>query len=80
MKDQNILKKELIGKFVEVLDSTNKSNIGIKGTITDETKYTIKINNKTLFKKNIILKLKNLKIKGEKLLGRPEDRIKVKIK
>ena len=77
---ENILKKELIGKFVEVLDSTNKSNIGIKGTVTDETKYTLKINNKTLFKKNMILKLKNLKIKGEKLLGRPEDRIKVKIK
>ena len=80
MKPSDVLRTELIGKFVEVLDSTNKANIGIRGKITDETKHTIIIDKKTLFKKNITIKIQNLKINGKKLVSRPEDRIKVKIK
>jgi len=34
---------ELIGQEIEITNSKNKSNIGLKGKIVDETKYTIKI-------------------------------------
>jgi len=77
---KSIIKYELIGNQAEIVDSTNKSNIGIKGKITDETKYTIIINKKRLFKKNITLimkiKDKKYKIKGELLTKRPKDRLK----
>ena len=56
---KQITKYEFIGSYAEIVDSTNKSNIGIKGKIIDETKNTILIEQKNkqkrLFKKNIIL-------------------------
>jgi len=77
------LKGELIGKEVVVVDSKNKSNIGIEGKIVNETKNTIWVsdkesNLKKLIKKNIVLLFKNEKIKvdGKILVGRPEDRLK----
>ncbi len=72
----NITKKEFIGKIAEVIDSTNKSNIGIKGIIRDETKYLIMIENKKLIKKNITIKINNVTIKGKQITKRPEERIK----
>ena len=73
---------ELIGEEIEVVEATNKSNLGIKGKIVDETKETIIIEDesksKTLLKKNIIFKLiKSGKIiAGTEVAKRPEDRIK----
>ena len=78
---KSITKYELIGSYAEIVDSTNKSNIGIKGKITDETKYTIIINKKRLFKNNITLiikiKEKKYKIQGKLLAKRPKDRLKI---
>lgn len=73
---------ELIGEPIEVVESTNKSNIGLKGKIVDETKFTIKVSNqgkiKTLFKSTLLFKLgKNGKIiNGKNMMKRPEERIK----
>ena len=84
MKSKDIIKQELIGSLIEVIDSKNKSNIGIKGKIIDETKNTIIIekNNqkKRLFKNNITIKI-NIKnqtiiISGKLLSGKLKDRIK----
>ncbi len=80
----NILKHELIGLDIEVVEANNKSMIGLKGKVVDETRNILVIETKNGEKK--ILK-KDLKIKtevegekiiitGKKLVGRPEDRIK----
>ena len=83
MTRKDIFRHELIGEEIEVVDSKNKSNLGIHGKIIDETKETIKIrqDNGTevvLMKKIITFKLvKTGKvILGEQIAGRPEDRLK----
>lgn len=81
---RDIVRYELIGLESEVIGSKNKSNLGIKGKIVDETKNTISIEQKNkikkLLKSNIILKIKigdqEIKIPGERLSGRPKERIK----
>ncbi|MCK4928921.1 MAG: ribonuclease P protein component 1 [Methanosarcinales archaeon] len=40
---QNLIHHELIGLEVAVVDSTNTAQIGIKGTVIDETRNTIHI-------------------------------------
>lgn len=40
---KNVLGHELIGLSVVVLDSTDKSRIGINGKVIDESKNTLKI-------------------------------------
>ena len=75
-----IIQGELIGVKVKVIDSKNKSNVGVHGKITHETKKTLTIGDKMMFKNNITLQIGNLKVRGEKLLGRPEERIKFKVK
>ncbi len=84
MNIKDIIKHELIGLNIEIINSKNKSNIGIKGKIIDETKHTLKIKKgdkiKTVFKKNIILKTKvnnhSIKIDGYKLVKRSYERVK----
>lgn len=43
LSPHNLIHHELIGLEVEVIDSTNKVQIGIKGKVKDETKNTLKI-------------------------------------
>ena len=81
---KDITKYELIGLKAEVSDAKNKANVGIKGKIIDETRNIIIIETKKgvkkLVKANITLDVffqdKKIRIKGELLVGRPEDRIK----
>lgn len=70
------MKVFLIGKQAEVIESTNKSQIGLKGTIEDETKYSFVIDGKRVLKKNCTLKVGDLVVDGSKILKRPFDRIK----
>lgn len=59
-KPKNPLKGGLIGLEVHVIGSSNKSQIGLRGKIIDETKNTVVIekssSRKRLLKKNIMLK------------------------
>lgn len=79
----NVLTKEFIGSQLKVVDSKNKANIGIKGKIIDETKYTFVVETekgrKMLLKKNIIAEIcykgKTYTIKGEKIAKRPYERV-----
>ena len=73
---KKILQHELIGLVAEVVDAKNKSNIGIKGIIKDETKYTLMIGKKRIMKKQTKIKIKNMLISGEKLVGRHSERVK----
>ena len=83
MARKDIFPHELIGEEIEVVDSKNKSNIGIHGKIIDETKETLKVhqgNGKeaVLMKSIITFKLCSTGkvISGEQVARRPEDRLK----
>ncbi len=73
---------ELIGQEIEVLMSVNKTQVGLRGKIVDETKETfmIQIGNarKRVFKRGTELMLvsSKQKISGESVLRRSEERLK----
>lgn len=75
-------KKNFIGKVIEI--TKPNSNIGLKGTIIDETKYSFSLNTtkgkKVILKKNLEFitefQGKKINIKGSDLIGAPKDRIK----
>ena len=83
----NLIKDEWIGKKVKIIDSKNKSCIGMKGLIIDETKNKIVIKTNKGERKDIIKDISkiffvddNIIIDGKITTKRPEDRIKIKIK
>ncbi len=87
-KRNELIKHELIGRNIEIIDSTNKANIGLKGKVLDETKHLLIIDTSKGIKK--VPKTGNLfqiqylgekiNIKGELLFGAPAERIKTKVK
>ena len=86
---KNILLHELIGLQVEVLSSRNPSHVGIRGTVIDETMKTLIIETekgrKIIEKKvaTFLFKLPSgvkVKVEGKYLVGRPEDRLKRRLK
>ncbi len=86
---KNVIQHELIGLTTEVCESTNKANLCLKGKVVDETKNMIVIKSKDKAKRiqkkgnRFLFDLpdgKKVKINGERILMRPEDRIKLKVK
>jgi ribonuclease P protein subunit POP4 len=86
---KNLVKHELIGLTAEVAASTNKFNVGIKGLVVDETKNTLTIETEAGLKRvqkrgtAFIFKIpsgKRVKVDGNKIAIRPEDRMKIKVK
>jgi len=81
---QDIVRHELIGLNIEIMEAKNPSLAGLKGKIIDETKNTITIQHKNttkkLIKNQIKMKIeihnKTIMVNGEDLVGRPADRIK----
>ena len=85
MNNRKFVKYEFIGAEIEIIDSKNKSLIGEKGKITDETKNMFALDNgKKIIKSQCTFKMKinkkTIEIKGEALAGRPEDRVKKQLK
>ncbi|MEK6905573.1 MAG: ribonuclease P protein subunit [Nanoarchaeota archaeon] len=83
MARKEIFPYELIGEAIEIVSSKNKSNLGIKGKIIDETKETITVaqdNGKDVVLMKQIVTFKLMKsgkiISGEVIAKRPEDRLK----
>jgi len=77
------LSSEFIGLQTEIVDSNDKSGIGLTGKITFETQKTFTINTdhgqKTIPKQHTSWKFANDQvINGNLIAKRPEDRIKVK--
>jgi RNase P/RNase MRP subunit p29 len=75
--------EEFIGCEITITNSNNKSQIGIKGTIINETKktFTIQTNKQEKSKKTIIKQSCTFIINGKTMNGndiaqRPEERIK----
>lgn len=81
---RNILQHELIGLEAEVADSTNKGLVGTKGKVMMETKNTITIGTRTVPKKGTQLLFRlggqTVRVNGDRLVARPEERIKKKMK
>ena len=81
MGTKDIVSTNLIGKDIEITKSKNKSLVGVKGKVIDETKNMIILDNqKKLIKSQSTFKIKiknnTYEIDGKVLQTRPEDRIK----
>ena len=85
VSSENILQNELIGLKVEVTESTNETLENKRGVLVDETRNTFTLNEngelKKKKKKEITLLIQTpegekVKVKGRKLVVRPEDRTK----
>jgi ribonuclease P protein subunit POP4 len=85
---RNILRHELIGLEAGVVRSRNPSHCAVKGFIVDESMKTLVIEqdgeSKRVPKRDatFIIKLPSglVEVEGAALYGRPEDRVKKKIK
>lgn len=84
-----ILKHEFIGLRAKVVNSSNPNDVGIEGKVINETRNTFIINhgnkNKTIAKNTAVFHftLSNgttVEINGKTIVGRPEDRIKKKLR
>lgn len=88
-KPKNLPRHELIGLRVLVSGSENSSEEGTSGKVVDETKNTLTIdteNGEKRIKKTgrtfdfDLPSGKTVRVKGEVIEGRPEERIKAKLK
>lgn len=83
-KFPDIARDELIGRPIKITAAKNKANLGISGKVVDETKNWFVIDTaagqKKLAKKGNIFQIlylgKKIDIRGELLIGSPEERIK----
>jgi len=82
----NLLQHELIGLRITVVESSNSNLLGLEGTVVDETRNMLVIEDK---RKNLkkIPKVRNrfifrlergvdVSVNGKQIISRPEDRIK----
>ena len=86
---KDLVRHELIGLEVKVAESTNKSAVGLEGTVIDESRNTLTVRTakgpKSLVKEQcifsfLLLSGERVRVDGKVLVGRPEDRIKKKQK
>ncbi len=84
----NILRHELIGLDVRIVQDSNPCNISLSGKVIDESRNTVSIRVgdevKRIAKQNATFSFslpeKVVEVEGQALVGRPEDRVKRKIK
>jgi ribonuclease P protein subunit POP4 len=84
MDEQSLVKDELIGRNVRILQCTDPTFVNICGIIIDETKNTFLLENDDkqirIAKNSAVFEIeydqKKITIKGSRLLYRPEDRTK----
>ncbi|MCX8174210.1 MAG: ribonuclease P protein subunit [Thermoplasmata archaeon] len=76
------LKHEFIGHEIEIVSAPQKSLAGIRGVVVDETKNMLVIHvegeDMKIQKKNLLFRIlpENQVIDGNRIMFRPEDRIK----
>lgn len=75
-----MMKQEIIGKEIEIIESNNKNLIGKKGKIIWETKnmLTLKSKNKVMhiIKSQVKFKINTQVINGKEIIRRPEERLR----
>ena len=78
---KTLKRHELIGLKCKVVHASNPEIIGIEGTVTDESKNMITIENdktRMIPKRNAIFQFEleeSVTVDGKHLIGRPEDRV-----
>jgi len=86
---QNILRHELIGLAVRVSEATNPTVKGLRGSVVDETKNTLKImavQGTSVIPKDIATFRFTLPdgvlvdVDGNRLVARPESRLKTRVR
>ena len=85
---RNLPNHELIGLGVSIDESKNKSLVGKRGVIVDESRntFTLRSGNeeKKIIKKDssfiFDVEKKKIRIKGEKIIGNPWERLKKRMK
>ncbi len=84
-----ILQEELIGLEAKIVESRNPCYVGVSGKVIDETRNTLVLlyNNKekVIIKDMSVFHFKLpdgtiVKIDGKAIMGRPEDRVKRKVR
>lgn len=81
---ENLPRHELISLRAEVVDSTDGSQTGISGEVTDETRSMLEIEGKKVEKKSCIFLFElpdgtEVELDGKLIDERPEDRIDQKL-
>jgi ribonuclease P protein subunit POP4 len=85
MKPEEIVRDELIGLEVRVVESANRSQAGLEGRVVDESRQTLSIETevgvKVLPKDQCTFSFllpsgERVQVEGKLLVARPEDRIK----
>jgi len=84
----NVLRHELIGLDVKVVDDSNRGNISLSGKVVDETRNTLLIRQrgklKRIVKQNALFHFRLpegvVEVAGRALVGRPEDRVKRRLR
>jgi len=86
---RNLIRHELIGLSIEIVDSSNKFHVGIKGMVVNETKNLLIIETKKGLKRvqkkgtKFIFTIPDgskFKVNGTRIIARPEERIKLRVK
>jgi ribonuclease P protein subunit POP4 len=86
---KNLVRHELIGLEVRVVESTNPSQAGLSGRVVDESRNILSIDTgkgvKNLPKQDCTFSFhlpsgEWVRVKGSLLVSRPEDRIKKKLR
>ncbi len=79
----NLKRHELIGLTITIIKAKNKSLVGLRGKIIDETQNTINIQTansiKKIIKNKITMKTKinqkEIVLEGQDIIGKPHERI-----
>ncbi len=89
MNPNDIVRHELIGLEAKVARAANKSLIGLKGVVVEESKNTLTLasrKGKLMVPKNVATFRFTLKdgtlveVEGYRLVARPENRLKTKVR
>ncbi len=79
-----MIRHDLIGRRIVVLEASNKDLVGIAGEVVDETKNTLRVRTdrgeKTVLKEQVTIDVDGTRIEGALLTQRPEKRTKLKLK
>ncbi len=71
---------EFIGCELKIIDSKNKSQVGLTGKVVDETKKTFTIihkeTEKKITKQGCTFTINGKTVSGDEIVQRPEERIK----
>lgn len=78
------IKDVFLGKKIKIIKSPIKHQLGVEGLVVDESKNTFVIllngEEKKVLKNKRVFLINGTLIEGEKIVKRPEERIKIKEK